>query len=174
MDPSMKRYLCLAHLWILLAAPLAASTIRVYVNNKAGTTIDVIDPETNKIVQVIENIEAPEVARSSPDGSRVYITSRGENVLHVMDRKSGKPIKKVPISGWANDIAPTSDGRLVLVCINSVAGNESAGALDIVDATSLKKIKTIPMSDGLHDVVVTRDGKYAVAGSPKGQTFNRL
>src|SRR3984957_19189990 len=88
---------------LLAGAPLAAATSRIYVANRGGTTIDVIDTATNKVVEVIRNIESPEVVRFSPDGSRLYITSRAEDVLDVRDRKSGKTIKKVPLSGWADD-----------------------------------------------------------------------
>ena len=170
---TMKRYLCLRHLWILLAMPLAAGTARIYVTNRGGSTIDVIDPETNKIVQVIKDFVSPEVARFSPDGSRIYITSRSdENVLDVMDRKSGKHIKKVPLSGWANDVAVTTDGKLILICIrNTGTVAEDIGALDIIDATSLEKIKSIPTKRGLHDIAVTRDGKYAAAGSPPAHSI---
>src|SRR6266446_6454214 len=115
-----KRFLFLSGLWILLAMPLAAETVRIYVTNRGGTTIDVIDPKTNKVVHVIKGFVSPEVARFSPDGNRIYIPSRSdENVLTVMDRKSEKIIKKVPLSGWANDAAVTKDGRLVLVCIRN-------------------------------------------------------
>ena len=53
---TMKSYLFLRHLWILwilLAMPLAAETARIYVTNRGGTTIDVIDPKTNKVVHVL-------------------------------------------------------------------------------------------------------------------------
>src|SRR6202140_3836206 len=81
--------------WLLLglltaALPLAAATARIYVANRGGTTIDVIDPVTNKVVEVIKGIESPEVIRFSPDGSRLYIANRSVYVLYVMDRKSGK------------------------------------------------------------------------------------
>jgi len=166
---TVKRLLCLRHLWILLAMPLTAGTVRIYVANKAGTTIDVIDPETNKVVKVIGDIESPEIARFSPDGSRTYITSGGENVLDVLDTKSGKLIKKVPLSGWANECTVTSDGRLILACIrNTGLAMKQKGALDIIDAASLEKVKSIPVRDGLHDLAVTRDCKYAAAGSPPG------
>jgi YVTN family beta-propeller protein len=162
----MKRNLCvLGYLWVLLVLPLDAHTVRIYVANKAGTTIEVIDPATNKIVRSIGDLEAPEVARFSPDGRRVYITYGGEDVLIVMDGKTGKYIKKVPISGAPNDVAVTKDGKLILVCIRS-----TPGGLDVIDATSLEKIKTIPVeAGGLHDIVVTPDGKYAAAGSPEGK-----
>src|SRR6266702_3926309 len=164
-----KRFLFLSGLWILLATPLAAETVRIYVTNRGGTTIDVIDPATNKVVQTIGNIESPEVVRFSPDGSRLYIPYRGENFLIVMDRKSEKIIKKVPLSGWPNEAVVTRDGKLILVCIrNTGTEAEDVGALDIIDTASLEKVKSIPVKRGLHDIAVTADGKYAAAGAPGG------
>ena len=160
----MKRFFCVRYLWILLAMPLAAATSRIYIVNNAGTTISVIDPATNKVVETIPDIEVPKSVHSSPDGSRLYITIGSENSLDVLDRKTGKSIKRVPISGHANDLAVTPDGTRVLICIA-----ETPGALDIIDTASLQKIKSIPMKSRLHDVVVTADGKYAVAGSPEGK-----
>jgi YVTN family beta-propeller protein len=161
---TMKRCFCrlrhLGILWMLLAMPLGAGTVRVYITNHAGRTIQVVDPATNKVVQVIKDIEAPEAVDFSPDGSRIYITQGGENVLTVLDRKTGKQIKKVPISGHANDMAATKDGRLVLVCIN-----DDPGALDVIDAASLERVKSIPMKRGVHDIDMTPDGKYAVVSS---------
>jgi YVTN family beta-propeller protein len=173
---TMKRYLrgrrgVRLLLGMLFAAvPLAAATARIYVTNRGGTTIDVIDPATNKVVEVIKGIESPEVVRFSPDASRLYIASRSVDVLDVVDRKSGKHIKKVPLSGWANDAAVTGDGKLIVICIRNT-GTEAtdAGALDIIDAKSLEKVKSIPVKRGLHDVALTGDGKYAAAGSPGGQ-----
>jgi YVTN family beta-propeller protein len=154
----------LAFLWILPAMRLAAASSLIYVLNNAGTTISVIDPATNKVVQTIKGIEVPEGAVFSPDGSRIYVSNGADDFLDVLDRKSGKPIKRVPISGHANNVAITPDGRRVLVCIAEVPA-----ALDIIDAVSLKKVKTIPVKDRLHNIVVTADGKYAVVGSTAGQ-----
>src|SRR5437867_12658002 len=65
------------HVWLLLgllsaAIPLAAATDLIYVTNRGGTTIDVIDARTNKVVQSIGNIESPEVVRFSPDGRLLW------------------------------------------------------------------------------------------------------
>jgi YVTN family beta-propeller protein len=159
------RYLLLV--WLLLAMPLGASTVLIYVTNDAGDSIDVIDPVTNKIVQVIEGIEGPHAVVFSPDGSRLYISHESENKLVVLDRKTGRIIKKVPLSGHPENIAITKDGGRVLVSIwQQWLG---IGMLDIVDTTTLKKVKSIPMNNGLHDVYVTPDGKYAVAGSVAGK-----
>jgi YVTN family beta-propeller protein len=159
-------YLCIL---ILLALPLAARTVRIYVVNFAGTTIDVIDPATNTVVQVIEGIEGPLAVHFSPDGSRLYITAFQEDVLNVIDRKTGKYIKKIPLSGHGDDLAVTEDGRLAVVTIANITGSDDIGALDIIDTTSLEKVKTIPVEKGLHDVVVTPDSKYAIAGSSGGR-----
>jgi YVTN family beta-propeller protein len=157
---------------LFAALPLAAATVRIYVTNRAGTTIDIIDPATNKVVHTITGIESPEVVRFSPDGSRLYIATRSEDVLDVMDRKTEKIIKKVPLSGWANDAMVTSDGKLIVVCIRNVGTNQvDVGALDIIDSKSLEKIKSIPVKRGLHDISLTEDGKYAAAGSPGGQVI---
>jgi YVTN family beta-propeller protein len=163
------------HVWPLLgilstAIPLTASTALIYVANRGGTTIDVIDAATNKVVHTIGNIESPEVVRFSPDGSQLYIFSRAENFLIVMDRKSEKIIKKVPLSGWANEAQTTKDGKLILICIrNTGIKAEDVGALDIIDTTTLEKVKSIPVRRGLHDLAVTADGKYVAAGAPGGR-----
>src|SRR4029077_7567211 len=164
-----KRFWFLIVLSIFLAMPLAAGAALIYVMNKGGNTLDVIDSATNKVVHTIGNIESPEVVRFSPDGSRLYIPYRGANELLVMDRKSEKIIKKVPLSGWPNEAQTTRDGKLILVCIrNTSTTAEDAGALDIIDAKSLEKVKSIPTKRGLHDIAVTADGKYAAAGAPGG------
>lgn len=175
---NMKKYFSAPRkVWLLpgimfAALPLAAATVRVYVANRGGTTVSVIDAATNKVVEVIRGIESPEVVRFSPDGSRLYITSRSEDVLDVRDRKTGKTIKKVPLSGWANDAMVTNDGKLIVVCIrNTGLEAEDRGALDVIDTKSLELVKSIPVKRGLHDVALTADGKFAAAGSPGGQFF---
>jgi YVTN family beta-propeller protein len=151
-------------LLILLALPVSAKVVRIYVSNWAGDTVDVIDPLTNKIVQKIEGIEMPEGIDFSPDGSRVYISDEAEDRLAVVDQKTGRIIKKVPLSGSPNTIAVTKGGR-IFVSIRE----PMPGALDVVDANSLELVKTIPMKGPQHDIYLTQDGKYLVTGSPEGK-----
>lgn len=138
----------------------AVSGVRIYVTNSAGNTIDVIDPASNRVVQVIRGIELPHGVNFSPDGARVYISNESENVLDVVDRKSGEILRKVALSGRPNNIAVTKDGGRVLVGIRS-----NPGVLDVIDTTSLQRLKSIPVDGSVHNVYVTPDGKYAVSGS---------
>src|SRR5216684_2473584 len=86
------------------------STAQIYVTNSAADTIDVIDPSTNKVVQVIRGIELPHGIAFSPDATRVYISNESASVLDVVDRKSGEVLQKVPLSARPNNIAITKDG----------------------------------------------------------------
>ena len=150
--------------WILFASLLAAQTGHIYVTNKGGTTVSVIDTATNKVVQTIGGIEVPESARFSPDGKWVYVTQSAENFLNVVERATGTIIKRIPLSGHANDLAVTPDGKYVLVCIAT-----TPGYVDIIDAATMTKIKSIQMKARMHDIVVTGDSKWAIGGSPAGQ-----
>src|SRR3989441_5248802 len=153
------------YLWLLsalAAAPAWADNVRVYVTNSAGDNVHVVDPSTNKVVQVIKGIEAAHGINFAPDGSRVYISNEADSTLDVVDRKSGKIINKVPLSGHPNNIAVSKDGSRVVVAIA-----EEAGALDFIDTMSLTRAKTIPVNGRQHNVYVTPDGKYSVSGSTR-------
>ena len=132
----------------------------IYVTNSAGATVDVVDPATNNVVQVIRGIELPHGINFSPDGFRVYISDESESVLDVVDRESGEIVKKIPLSGRPNNLSVTKNGRRVLVGIRTLPG-----AVDVIDTSSLTLAKTIPINRSVHNIYVTPDGNYAVAGS---------
>ncbi len=127
---------------------------------RRNVSVSVIDTAKNKVVQEIGGIQVPEGVAVSPDGKRLYITQFPEKILTVVDRKTGKKIKEVPVSGHSNDIAVTKDGRWVLVC-----NAETPGGLDIVDAATLELVKSIPTKTKVHDIVLTGDNKYAIGTS---------
>ena len=144
----------------LAALPACAETVRVYVTNSAGDSIHVIDPATNKVVQVINGVEAAHGIDFSPDGQRVYVSNEADSTLDVIDRASGKTMTKVRLSGHPNNISATKDGGRVVVGIA-----EDPGALDVIDTRALKLARTIPVNGRLHNVYVTPDNKYVVTGS---------
>ena len=152
----------LQHAWLALAlVPFSASaeTVRVYVTNSAGDNVHVIDPATNKVVQVFKGPEAAHGIAFSPDGARVYVSNEAEITLDVFDRKTGKLTQQVPLSDRPNNIAVAKDGRIV------VGIARGKGALDIVDPADLRMRKSIPVNGRLHNVYVTPDSKFAITGS---------
>jgi len=81
---TMKSYCCRLSggrfllVMLLIALPLPASKVLIYNASSAGSTVNVIDSATNKVVQVIESIELPHDVAFSPDGSRVYVSDEAE------------------------------------------------------------------------------------------------
>ena len=125
----------LKHLWLVLALlPLSASadTVRVYVTNSAGDNVHVIDPTTNKVVQVFKGPRRRTASISRRTASRVYVSNEQRRTLDVFDRKTGKLIKQVPLSDRPNNIAVAKDGRIVV----GIARGD--GALDIIDPATLQ------------------------------------
>ena len=149
-------------LFALAFAPLSAhaGAALVYVTNSAGDSIHVIDTTTNKVVQVINGIEAAHGINFAADGSKVYVSDESTSTLDVFDRKSGKLIKKIELSARPNNIAVSKDGARIFVAIA-----RDPGAVDVIDATTLTRAKSIPMHGSLHNLYVTPDGKYLIAGS---------
>src|SRR5215471_6904133 len=143
------------HLVLLLAMPLAASTIRIIQTNSAGDNVSIIDPTTNKVVGVINGIEVGHGAAAAPDGSHYYISDEAESTLEVVDPKTLKVTRSIKLSGHPNNISISKDGRRVYVAIA-----ERPGAVDVIDTTSMEKVKSIPVEGAVHNTYVTPDGKY--------------
>jgi YVTN family beta-propeller protein len=145
--------------------PATASNVSIFVTNSAGDSIHVIDAASNKVVQILGGIEGAHGICFAPDGSRIYVSNEADSALDVLDR-SGKVLKKTPLSDRPNNIAITSDGSKIAVGIRG-----GSGALDLVDAASMRLIKSIPVKGALHNVYITPDDKYAVAGSIGAKTI---
>jgi YVTN family beta-propeller protein len=154
------------YLSLLLALPLAASTVRIIQTNSAGDDVSIIDPATNKVVGVIHGIEVNHGAAAAPDGSRYYVSDEGESTLDVVDAKTLKVTKKIPLSGHPNNISISKNGKRVYVSI-AVA----PGAVDVIDTVSQEKVKSIAVKGAVHNTYVTPDGKYVVSGSIPGKTI---
>ena len=156
----------LMHLLLLLAVPLAASSVRIIQTNSAGDDVDVIDPGTNTVVGVIRGIEVNHGAAGAPDGRHLYVSNEGESTLDVVDTKSLKVTKSIPLSGHPNNIAISKDGKRVYVSIA-----RAPGAVDVIDTASLEDVKSIPVKGAVHNTYVTPDGKFVVSGSIASKTI---
>src|SRR3954469_19220234 len=118
---------------------LHADGARVLQSNSAGDNIHVIDPATNQVVGTIEDIEVPHGLTIAPGGARIYVTDEALRTLDVVDAKTLKVTKRIPLSGRPNNVDASKDGKWVYVGIV-----QSPGAVDVIDATSLTRAKSIP------------------------------
>jgi YVTN family beta-propeller protein len=158
-----------------------AAQLRVIQTNFAGDTIHIIDPATNKVVGKIDGMEATHGIAVAPDGSRIYISEESHNTLTVIDGKTLKVTKTIPLSGNPNLVDITPDGRYLYVAIALTYDDVSdlprvkanpTGGVDVIDTQSLTNIKTIAMTGGVHDLNMTPDGKYVIVGNARGGKAN--
>lgn len=141
--------------------------VRIVQTNAAGDNSSIIDPVTNKIVATITDIEIPHGIVGAPDGSQIYITNESMHSLDIVDARTLRVKRRIPLSGRPNNLGVTSDGSKVYVAIMQMPG-----AVDIIDVASMTKIKTLPVNGAIHNVYVTPDSRYAVAGSIQTRTIN--
>jgi len=153
-------------LFLVLAVPLAATSVRIIQTNSAGDDVHVIDPATNKVVGIIHGIEVNHGAASAPDGRTLFISNEGESTLDVVDTKTLKVTKSIPLSGHPNNIAISKDGKRVYVSIA-----RAPGSVDVIDTATLANVKSIPAKGAVHNTYVTPDGKFVVSGSIAGKTI---
>jgi len=137
---------------------------RIVQTNAAGDNIHLIDPATDKVVGVVNDIEVPHGVTSSPDGLRLYFTNEARHTLDVVDAQTLAITARIPLSGRPNNVAIGNDGRRVYVGIA-----EAPGAVDVIDTVALTNAKSIAVKGAIHNVYVTPDGKYVVSGSIPGR-----
>jgi len=152
---------------ILAATALTADGVRVLQSNAAGDNIHVIDPATNKVVGIIDDIEVPHGLVIAPDGRRIYVADEALRTLDIVDAKTLKVTKRIPLSGRPNNVDVSRDGAYVYVGIR-----QAPGAVDVIETASLTNVKSIPVKGEIHNVYVTPDGKFAVAGSIAASTIS--
>jgi len=164
----MKKIIVVAAV-VASALSLQAAGKRVVIvqTNSAGDNVHLIDPVTNKVVGIINGIEANHGAAVAPDGTRIYVSNEADSTLDVVDGRSLSVINKIKLSAHPNNIAVAKDGKRVYVGII-----QAPGGVDVIDTTTMMNLKTLPTQGSIHNVYVTPDGKYVVAGSIAGKTVN--
>jgi YVTN family beta-propeller protein len=153
-------------LGLIAVSQAAGNKVVIVQTNAAGDNIHLIDVTANKVVAEITGIEVNHGAAAAPDGSRFYFTNEAEHTLDVVDGKSLKIVRNIPLSGRPNNLAIGRDGRRVYVAIVA-----APGAVDVIDAALLTKVKSIPTRGGVHNTFMTPDGRFVIAGSIVGRNL---
>ena len=140
-----------------------------YVTNTGARTISVIDLSTNSVVASPAVQGAPIRLAITPDGKRVYITSRetaGGSFVSVLDTANNRVIDTVAnvTDFFISGIAISRDGKHAYVA-NS--GNDHA--IKVLDIATNGVVAEIPMDLSI-DIAVTPDGQHAYATSFEGVT----
>jgi YVTN family beta-propeller protein len=140
---------------------------RIIQTNAAADHSTVIDPVTNQVIGEITDIEIPHGIVGAPDGSQLYITNEAMHSLDIVDSRTLRVKRRIPVSGRPNNVAVTTDGKKVYVAIM-----EMPGTIDVIDVESMENVKSIPVTGAIHNVYVTPDSRYAIGGSIQTSTIN--
>ncbi len=140
-------------------AVTAPASSYLYVSYLGGTTVDMVDPVTFKIVKTISGINASNGTygiAESVDGTKVY-TGRG--TLYALDSLSGNVLASVSVPVYGLSLAVSPDGKRVY-------GANGYGGYAVYDASSLSVLHSQVSTYGDIDI-----GQTLIAVSPDNTLF---
>ena len=141
-----------------MLAPVTRTALpRIYVPNSESATVDVIDPQTFKVVEHFAVGALPQHVTPAYDLKTLYVTNDLGNSLTPVDPQTGKPGTPIPVDDPYN-MYFTPDGRYAIVVA------ERLHRLDFRDAHSfrLHHSLVVPCA-GIDHMDFSADGRYALA-----------
>lgn len=150
---------------------MLALASQVYVVNKAGDALSILNTGSLKVDQTIRIGRNPHEVAVAPDGSKAVVPNAGENTVSVVDVKAGRETVKIthPDFNFPHGVAFTPDSKRVLVT------SERSRKIFVIDATTDKVARVIDTDQGgTHMVTVNRTGTMAFLTNRESNTVSFL
>ena len=130
---------------------------RVYVPNSGSNTVDVIDPDTYKIVDHFRVGRQPQHVTPSYDLKTLWVLNDLNNTLTRIDPATGKKGQTVRVEDPYN-LYFTPDGKFAIVVA------ERLRRLDFRDAGTMKLVQSVPVPcRGVDHMDFSADGRFLIA-----------
>jgi YVTN family beta-propeller protein len=140
----------------MLAPAARAALPRIYVPNSMSNTVDVIDPNTYKVVEHFAVGELPQHVVPAWNLKTLYVTNDLGNTLTPIDPRTGKPGKDIPVDDPYN-MYFTPNGRYAIVVA------ERLRRLDFRNAHTFALHKSVYMPCvGPDHMDFSADGRYVL------------
>jgi len=143
---------------------------RVYVTNSAGSTISIIDPETNTVIGTIDGFDGPSglvILAKQPNigyvnnyGSAGGVGSGNGTTVSVVDLETGTIIGTIVVGLAPAALAADPSGEFIYV-INYVDGLPDHGTVSVIETSTNTVVATITGFFGPFGIAITHDGKKA-------------
>lgn len=142
-----------------LDVALTPDGTRAFIPLTGNSRVAIIDVTTGAHSDDITTVLGPQRALVTPDGSRVYFTTEGDDgeggtgngAVYAFDARTLALIDTIVIRGNNNGIAyDASTSRLYV-------SSRVASAVYEIDATADTVIRAIPVADAPQDLAITRD-----------------
>ena len=128
---------------------------RIYVGNRSGNSISVINANTKEVLVTLNNLNYPNSIGISNDDKFLYVPHGMGNTVSVVDLASLQVIKTITVGSMPSSAKVTLDNKYVLV------SNLSSDTVSVIDTVTNEVIKTLPDIMGGAGIALTPDGKYA-------------
>jgi YVTN family beta-propeller protein len=141
----------------MISAIARRDPARVYVPNSAGDSVDVIDPQTYKVVGHFAVGALPQHVTPSHDLKTLYVNDDVGNTLTPIDPHTGRPGKAIPVDDPYN-LYFTIDGRYAIVVA------ERLHRLDFRRAHSFRLVRALSVPcAGVNHMDFSPNGHYVIA-----------
>jgi len=135
-----------------------------------SNSVAFIDTQTNGVKHVAYVGRSPHEAFFTPDGKEVWVTVRGEDFVQVLDGKTYRPTRRIPVPNGPGMTIFSSDGKYGYVC-------SSFTPETVVIYTKNHQIvgRVKQASPFCPDIAATPDGKqvwFTLKDIGKTQVFN--
>ena len=130
---------------------------RIYVPNSGSNTVDVIDPQTFKIIDHFDVGHQPQHVVPSYDLKTLWVLNDLGDSLTKIDPATGEKKETIPVVDPYN-MYYTPDGKYAIVVA------EAKRQLDFRDAQTMKLVEIVPVPcRGVDHMDFSPDGRYLVA-----------
>ena len=130
---------------------------RIYVPNSGSNTVDVIDPETHKIIGHFRVGKQPQHVTPSYDLKTLWVLNDESSSLTRIDPATGKKGNTIPVDDPYN-MYYTPDGKFAIVVA------ERRQRLNFLDAQTMKLAHSLPVPcRGVDHLDFSADGRYLIA-----------
>ena len=132
---------------------------RLYVLSM-GSTISVIDPETNELMDTFDMGTKSMMGHlaAAHDGKTIYATNDTADRLSILDAETGKLRAKVPVGKQPHGVAVSEDDKYVFV------SNRGEPNISVINAETAEVVETLELGGYPEHLSMTADGNYLLAG----------
>lgn len=117
--------------------------------------VSIINTNNNEVVgQITSDWKSPSHIDFSRNGEFAFISNVVSNEVAIVDTKSQKIIKRIPVGNIPNETEPSQDGKRLYVA------NVGDGTLSVINLVNYKTLNVIKTGKGTHGVAVSTDDRY--------------
>jgi YVTN family beta-propeller protein len=128
------------------------------------TMIDLVSPGGPQGIKHIPVGRGPEGLDLSPDGTELWVATREDGNLHVLDTASHTVTATIAVGRFPIRVKFTPDGKRVLVT------NARGGDVAVIDAANRTVLKRIALGGTPVGILITPDGRWAFVASQSDET----